>query len=205
MRPNRGPRMSISDRSWFHWLTLTFALIGAVPNMVVVYDYFTRAPTLTYNLESWGSATVGRSQIGIFLIGAVSNSGTEPLSPSSFDLRVFVGKRWVSCTRCFFPNVLETETSDTMETSSQTIDLQKFSGTITNALPIYGVLLFLSDSISQRDLISERNLKFDILCVDVFGKHHSYLIESIARGSGMEKPGDLLRYGIRVKPYRKSL
>jgi hypothetical protein len=50
--------------------------------------------------------------------------------------------------------------------------------------------------------MNEKNMKFELNCIDVFGKTHPVVLEGLPRGSGMSRPIESARHGIRVKFYR---
>jgi hypothetical protein len=195
--------MEFFKNNWIAMLSLVIALIGGVPGIISVANYFKNRPILSYSLVNLITGvlldeTTGKEMTIVFLTGTISNEGPVTLTPAYFELEGNLGTKILNFEKRLIPEKINfgSEKQNILVTDPSKNDLQKFNSTFSNGMPLYGHLLFYTCDVGLNELRSNLNsLKLTLICVDVFGKKHKApVLLALNTKGNMEYP----KHGLKI-------
>lgn len=197
--------MSFFRQNWVATTALLVALFGGVPGVLSIINQRKNRQIFTFHEKSVLFGTVVGEEVesaSIFIIGTASNKGKEPLTPDGFGLRVKYKGTWIPFqARLIFKGFnLESTDYDFEVDAFYEDDLQKFSGIISTAEPVRGFLWFTSSEISQKELLEDKSLKFQITCFDIYGKKHEITFRPSAKS--FKGTRQYVKHGFKATPLK---
>ena len=172
--------MEFLKENWIVIVSVVIALIGGVPGVISIVDYFKNKPILSYRLVNiitgaFFDEASGKEKTMLFLTGTISNQGSSVLTPAYFELKGSLDYQTLNFEKQLIPETIDfgSEKQSILVTDPSKNDLQKFNSTVSTGMPLYGHLLFYTYDIGLARLQDDiKNLKLTLICIDVFGKKH---------------------------------
>ncbi len=193
------------QENWLVLLSLLVALVGGVPGFIKVLDHIKNRPIFTFMLENLvtGEMNIQAKQTStamILLTGTASNKGAIPLSPAYFNLKAHISTGWINFERMIIPPGTRfnshSQIIDLQE--PETSDMQRYRGSISEATPVRGNLMFTSSQVTNEELKNIMDWKLQLECVDIFGrKHHTDVDLHL---SGINQPIIYPKHGLTITP-----
>ena len=200
--------MEYLTKNWIAILSLVVALIGGIPGIISVLNYFKDKPILSYRLVNlitgaYLDESSGEEKTILFLTGTLSNEGSKVLTPAYFELKGSLDGEKLKFEKRLIPENVNfgSDRQSILATDPSKNDLQKFNSTISTGIPLHGYLLFYTSDIALDKLQKNlEKLKLILVCIDVFEKKYKVSINlQLNNGGGVEYP----KHGLKIttKPY----
>jgi hypothetical protein len=168
-----------------NWLAIVSLIVGAaggIPGILSVLQHFRDKPGFAFTLSNWITGEIsdfnGVREPFILLSGTVANSGKQALSPSHFELVLEVGAKRYQAEKMLIPESVQfqSEHQDIDIESPWRKDLQRFASVVPPGLPVEGFLMYRLPNVPLVDLRRPTETRFALICVDVFGRRHSFKV-----------------------------
>jgi hypothetical protein len=165
--------------NWLSIFSLLVATIGGVPGIVSVIRQFNSKARLIVNLIGGMTGTItfpnDSNEYTIMLFSmTISNEGSNPLSPSVFNMAIKSGNKYIKLQNRLIPEDMKIQ-SNVQEIRLKEPwkhDLLRYQGVISEAMPVNGHLLYATNEITLKSLQSMTIIKCRMECIDVLNRHH---------------------------------
>lgn len=191
--------------NWLAIASLIIALIGGVPGIINLISqlksrakFIVNPHNLIFGNTKFNGDPIEYTHIIVSVI--ITNEGTQPLTPASFDLSIKYDHKCVNFRKTLIPpniELLSNQQNIQVEDLSES-DLQKYNGVIGQGIPISGCLMFITDNITLDELTKIKKYKLIFTCTDIFGKKHKYIYTKM--GKVISNPTTYPKHGINVNP-----
>jgi len=192
----------------FSGLSMLAMLFGGVPGIISLLSFRSSQPKFIFTSYAKGTGELPPDKSVIIISGAISNSGSIPISPFQFDLDVQIEGRWTRFDKTALPDIPFLELTDVYTNTPMIYenpsakDLSRFMGTIQNGQKIAGNLAFTSRKYTIHALRAEPYpLKLKLTCKDVNGTNYEQYMQidgKLIEGDGLI-PQVGITYGSKLK------
>ncbi|MFO7559884.1 MAG: hypothetical protein R6X10_13705 [Desulfobacterales bacterium] len=199
--------MGFFKENWIAILSLIIALAGGIPGILAIVNQIKAHPVLSFQLVNIITGQqlnpiTNQTTTMVLITGTASNEGDVAMTPAYFELAGTINNKKIEFEKTLIqgnPKFYSEEQSISVDEPSKK-DLQRYGGTISKGMPLYGHLMFLAHNISLDDLRSNLDrLKLSLIGVDVFGKRYRAPIQLYLHAKddgGTEFP----KHGLKIQP-----
>ena len=197
--------MDFLKDNWIAIFSLIIALIGGVPGIITIINQQKNRPNFEFTLVNFITGQLAMQKhkddpAMILLTGTASNKGNTVLTPAHFEFKAKIDGRWHNFEKTLIPEnaVFDSEAQNIKINNPYKNDLQRFNGSITTGMPLYGHLMFISHKIPLRKLRDTSAIEMRLICLDIFGKRHETELKH--GGNAIQEETIYPKHGINVKP-----
>ena len=168
--------MDFIIKNWLSLLAIAIAFLGGIPGLINLITFIRTKPKLSATLNNVISGNSKKTDdpdeyTHVLLSISMSNAGTMPITPVRFNLMYRHNNKWIPFSWMLIPEnlTLPSESQDISIKNAASKDLQRFSAPITQGMPLFGFLMFVTKDVSLED-IRKNDFHFKLICIDIFGK-----------------------------------
>lgn len=173
--------MEFFIKNWLALFSIVIAFLGGIPGLINLITFFRSRPKLSAKVNNIISGEIEKAgdpdeYMHVLLAISMSNKGKKPITPVRFHLMYRYKNKWTPFSWILIPDDLRLP-SDLQNISIKNAaskDLQRFSDTITQGMPLFGLLMFVTKDVSLQEL-RENDFHFKLICIDIFGKKHKVI------------------------------
>ena len=173
--------MDFFTKNWLTLFSIAIAFLGGVPGLINLIAFFRDRPKLSANINNITSGNIEKKDNPdeyqhVLLAISMSNEGKKPITPVRFNLMYRHNNKWIPFSWILIPNslALPSDLQDISIENPASKDLQRFSDPITQGMPLFGFLMFVTKDVSLKEL-RENDFHFKLICLDIFGKKHKVI------------------------------